>query len=199
MNNKVMIFTENIFLKNGLAYEIEKLGFKSASSMSDLTPSDILVIDVSSVEKTDVSFEKTLYILSGEKEKNEYTNKYFLVRPFSMLEFDSILLSLASDAVLPEPSLVKSGSLSVTVFDEYIVINGIKIELTKNEMLIFSELWNNKGKAVSREQLEKVIGANRDGNIVTVYINHLREKLSSVSEKRIIKTIRGGGYIISES
>ena len=99
---------------------------------------------------------------------------------------------------MPRKVVIKSEKLAVSIFDEYVVVNGIRIELTKNEMLIFSELWKSKGKAVSREQLENVIEANRDGNIVTVYINHLREKFSSVSEKRIIKTIRGGGYSISE-
>ena len=109
-----------------------------------------------------------------------------------------MLLLLASDSVMPEVHNSQMNNQSIAVYDGYIVMNGARIELTKNEMLIFSELWKNKGKAVSREQLDNVIGANRDGNIVTVYINHLREKLSQISEKRIIKTIRGGGYIISE-
>lgn len=198
MNNKVLILTENIFLKNGLTYEIEKLGFKSASSLRDLTSSDILIVDTSVDVIRDHDISKVLYIVDNDSGKKEYSEKFYLTRPFSMIEFDNILLSLTSDSVIPEQSVIKSEKLSVTIFNEYVVINGTRIELTKNEMLIFSELWKNKGKAVSREQLENVIEANRDGNIVTVYINHLREKFSSVSEKRIIKTIRGGGYSISE-
>lgn len=198
MNNKVLILTENVFLKKGITYEIEKLGFKSASSLQELTASDVLIVDTSANVIRDYDIAKVLYIVDSDSKKKEYSGKYFLTRPFSMIEFDNILLSLTSDSVMPEPAVIKSEKLAVSIFDEYVVVNGIRIELTKNEMLIFSELWKSKGKAVSREQLENVIEANRDGNIVTVYINHLREKFSSVSEKRIIKTIRGGGYSISE-
>jgi hypothetical protein len=198
MNNKVLILTENVFLKKGITYEIEKLGFKPASSLQELTASDVLIVDTSANVIRDYDIAKVLYIVDSDSKKKEYSGKYFLTRPFSMIEFDNILLSLTSDSVMPEPAVIKSEKLAVSIFDEYVVVNGIRIELTKNEMLIFSELWKSKGKAVSREQLENVIEANRDGNIVTVYINHLREKFSSVSEKRIIKTIRGGGYSISE-
>jgi hypothetical protein len=198
MNNKVLILTENVFLKKGITYEIEKLGFKPASSLQELTASDVLIVDTSASVIRDYDIAKVLYIVDSDSKKKEYSGKYFLTRPFSMIEFDNILLSLTSDSVMPEPAVIKSEKLAVSIFDEYVVVNGIRIELTKNEMLIFSELWKSKGKAVSREQLENVIEANRDGNIVTVYINHLREKFSSVSEKRIIKTIRGGGYSISE-
>jgi hypothetical protein len=198
MNNKVLILTENVFLKKGITYEIEKLGFKSASSLQELTASDVLIVDTSANVIRDYDIAKVLYIVDSDSKKKEYSGKYFLTRPFSMIEFDNILLSLTSDSVMPEPAVIKSEKLAVSIFDEYVVVNGIRIELTKNEMLIFSVLWKSKGKAVSREQLENVIEANRDGNIVTVYINHLREKFSSVSEKRIIKTIRGGGYSISE-
>ena len=40
--------------------------------------------------------------------------------------------------------------------------------------------------------------ANSNGNMVTVYINRLREKLSAITEKKIIVTVRDKGYMIPE-
>ena len=198
MNNKVMILSENKFLKDGLRFEIEKLGFKAAVYASELDERGILIVDTDTVSSFERATSKIIYIISDKADESEYRGECSLKRPFSTLELDNMLLLLASDSVMPEVHNSQMNNQSIAVYDGYIVMNGARIELTKNEMLIFSELWKNKGKAVSREQLDNVIGANRDGNIVTVYINHLREKLSQISEKRIIKTIRGGGYIISE-
>lgn len=198
MNNKVMIVSENKYLKDGLSFEIEKLGLKVALSLSDLDGDDIVVVDLATIDSFEHKANKLVYILANDDDVAKYQNECFLVRPFSVSEFDDVILALASDSVMPEKVFIQNKNLSIALYDDYIVLNGVKIELTKNEMLIFAELWLHKGKAVSRERLDEVIGANRDGNIVTVYINHLREKFSAVSEKRIIKTIRGGGYTISE-
>lgn len=199
MNGKIMVLSENSFLKEGLWYEIEKLGFKTASSLSELSSDDILVVDIETASGYDYSANKIVYILPNGADITEYQDKFHLIRPFSMLEFNNLIFSLSSNSEVFHKSSDQTHGLSVTLSDSYIVMNGEKIELTKNEMLIFAELWRHKGRAVSREQLDGVIGATGDGNIVTVYINHLREKFSAVSEKRIIKTIRGGGYIISEA
>ena len=198
MENKVLILSGNSVMKGALAYEIEKLGFSFTENASEISQIDAIVVDTASVKRTEFPSGRAIYILPDDSDMEKYADRLFLVRPFSMADFDKMLISLTADSVHVSNQAPSNDGISVLIFEGYITVNGNKIELTKNELMIFNELWSNKGKAVSRERLDELIGANRDGNMVTVYINHLREKLLTISEKRIIKTIRGGGYIISE-
>ena len=71
--------------------------------------------------------------------------------------------------------------------------------LTKNEMIIFSYLLNNKEKIVSRDELMTYLWNNEEyinDNALTVNISRLRSKLSSFGYEDIIETRKGQGYIL---
>lgn len=71
--------------------------------------------------------------------------------------------------------------------------------LTKNEMIIFSYLLNNKEKIVSRDELMTYLWNNEEyinDNALTVNISRLRSKLSSFGYENIIETRKGQGYIL---
>lgn len=71
--------------------------------------------------------------------------------------------------------------------------------LTKNEMIIFSYLLNNKEKIVSRDELMTYLWNNEEyinDNALTVNISRLRSKLSNFGYENIIKTRKGQGYIL---
>lgn len=74
-----------------------------------------------------------------------------------------------------------------------------EVELTKNEMKIFSVLLRNKGKIVSREDLMNELWQSDefvDDNTLTVNINRLRKKIEGLGIKDFITTKRGQGYMI---
>lgn len=71
--------------------------------------------------------------------------------------------------------------------------------LTKNEMIIFSYLLNNKEKIVSRDELMTYLWNNEEyinDNGLTVNISRLRSKLSNFGYENIIETRKGQGYIL---
>ena len=71
--------------------------------------------------------------------------------------------------------------------------------LTKNEMIIFSYLLNNKEKIVSRDELMTYLWNNEEyinDNALTVNISRLRSKLSNFGYENIIETRNGHGYIL---
>ena len=71
--------------------------------------------------------------------------------------------------------------------------------LTKNEMIIFSYLLNNKEKIVSRDELMTYLWNNEEyinDNALTVNISRLRSKLSNFDYENIIETRKGQGYIL---
>jgi DNA-binding response OmpR family regulator len=59
----------------------------------------------------------------------------------------------------------------------------------------------NRSKLLTREELAKEIwGYNFDPgtNVVDVYVNHLRKKVDTEFEQKLIQTERGQGYYLSE-
>lgn len=74
-----------------------------------------------------------------------------------------------------------------------------EIELTKNEMTIFSYLLNNQGNIVTRDDLMTDLWNNEEyinDNALTVNISRLRKKLSEVGCYDAIETRKGQGYIL---
>lgn len=81
-----------------------------------------------------------------------------------------------------------------------IISNNIKeIILTKNEMIIFNCLLNNKEKIVTRDELMTYLWNNEEyinDNALTVNISRLRTKLKELTSEEVIETRKGLGYIL---
>ena len=77
--------------------------------------------------------------------------------------------------------------------------NDKSIELTKNEIKIFTLLLKNKDKVVSRESLMMSLWDSDEfvtDNALTVNINRLRSKVKDLGIDDFIKTKKGIGYIV---
>ena len=76
----------------------------------------------------------------------------------------------------------------------------LKVELTKNEMIIFNYLLTNKNKIISRDELMTILWNNNEyinDNSLTVNISRLRHKLDDLKSEVVIETRKGCGYILS--
>lgn len=89
--------------------------------------------------------------------------------------------------------------LILDLSDASLLVNGRKLELTRNEFRIMQILLENGGKPVSREVIMKRLWDNDcfvDDNTLTVNMTRLRKKMESVSEVSYIQTRKGLGYMI---
>ncbi len=80
---------------------------------------------------------------------------------------------------------------------------GAPLELTRREFDILEYLLHNKGRTVNRFNLiEKIWGEEFDSfsmsNFIDVHLKNLRRKIGDTPQNRIIRTIRGVGYVIEE-
>ena len=78
--------------------------------------------------------------------------------------------------------------------------DNIEIELTKNEMIIFSYLLNHQNRIVTREELMTTLWDNSEyvnENALTVNVSRLRSKLKEIGYEDVIDTRKGLGYILS--
>ena len=75
--------------------------------------------------------------------------------------------------------------------------NGKVLELTKNEMIIFTYLLNNRGRIVNRDDLMTDLWNNNEfinDNALTVNISRLRNKLQDFGLENKIETRKGQVY-----
>ncbi len=76
-----------------------------------------------------------------------------------------------------------------------------EIILTKNEMIIFLYLLQNKGRIVTRDEIMTDLWNNNEyinDNALTVNISRLRSKLKEMNLEEKIETRKGQGYILHE-
>lgn len=76
---------------------------------------------------------------------------------------------------------------------------GEQIPLTNKEFALLEHLMLNRGQCVSRLELLETVWKMEPAqttNIVDVYVNYLRRKLKDPTPGRLIKTVRGQGYVI---
>jgi len=125
----------------------------------------------------------------------------YLIKPFS---FDELLARIRAllrrDSETREVELILA-DLSLDVNRRIVVRNNKTIELTAKEYSILEYLLRNKGRVVTRSQIAEHVwdyDFDFNSNIVDVYIKYLRRKLDDISVKKLIHTVRGGGYILKE-
>lgn len=76
-----------------------------------------------------------------------------------------------------------------------------QLSLTAREYQLLLLLLRHRGSVVSRERILEEIWADQGGgasNVIEVYVRYLRQKLEQEGESRLIHTVRGRGYCLSE-
>ncbi len=126
----------------------------------------------------------------------------YLVKPFSLLELQARMRNLLRRASMPAPapgSPARGTQLAINKQERRVTRGGRKIDLTPREFALLEHLVDNQGKAVSRATLmQDVWNApfEPSNNIVDVYMKYLRDKIDGEGEPKLIRTIRGVGYML---
>lgn len=98
-------------------------------------------------------------------------------------------------------SVLEYNGAIINLGDSSITLNENKCDLTKNEIKILQVLVQNKGVAVSREDIMKFLWDSEsfvDDNTLTVNITRLRKKLDGIGLSNAILTKKGIGYMVSD-
>lgn len=126
----------------------------------------------------------------------------FLMKPFSLKELVARVdrLMMRRGARGAQESVTQPRAELTLHRDSYIVARGDRrIELTPREFAILEYLMAHPGTVVSRKNLiEEVWQTSYDSssNVVDVYMKYLRDKLDGEGERKIIRTVRGVGYVL---
>ena len=127
----------------------------------------------------------------------------YLTKPMSLRELNARVRALLRRPAKYEESkdLLEAGSVSLNTRTHEVFIAGALVELTKTEFKLLRLLIENPRKVFSREQiLDAVWGVNAflGDRTVDVHILRLRKILKPHGADRMITTVRGAGYRLSD-
>ncbi|MDD6799739.1 MAG: winged helix-turn-helix domain-containing protein [Firmicutes bacterium] len=88
----------------------------------------------------------------------------------------------------------KKAGLILSDRERTAVYNCETVALSGREYELLKYLYDRRGTAVSREELNSAWGGSADSNNTDVYIRYLRQKLDERFGVRMIETVRGCGY-----
>jgi two-component system OmpR family response regulator len=126
----------------------------------------------------------------------------YLVKPFDFDELRARLRVLVRRGPAPRSRAVQVGGLHLDLSTRIVSRQGHQIELTAREFDVLEALARRPGAPVSRTTLLDEVWKDDpevSPNIVDVYIGYLRKKLERPRGKRLIRTVRGKGFVLELS
>lgn len=125
----------------------------------------------------------------------------YLTKPFAFAELLVRIKALLRRAPTNRSNVLKVADLELERITQQVRRGGRRIDLTAKEYALLEYLMTNTGRVMSRTMIiEHVWDESFEGltNIVDVYVRHLRAKVDEGAATKLLRTVRGVGYTISE-
>jgi two-component system, OmpR family, copper resistance phosphate regulon response regulator CusR len=127
----------------------------------------------------------------------------FLLKPFSISELSARLRAILRRGK-PASSAFEIADLQLNLDTRTASRSGTKIQLTPREFDLLVYLFQNRGRTVSREMLARDVWHETSrftpiDNVIDVQITRLRRKLDDPYPIKLLRTVRGVGFILGES
>ena len=124
----------------------------------------------------------------------------YLVKPFAFSELLArvrTLLRRGKNGL--EPSVLQAANLELDLLRRRVVRAGNRIELTAKEFALLELLLRRQGEVLPRSMIASQVwdmNFDSDTNVIEVAIRRLRAKVDDPYEPKLIRTVRGMGYVL---
>jgi len=126
----------------------------------------------------------------------------YMTKPFAFAELLVRVKALLRRGTVNRSNIVQLADLTVDRVTHQVQRAGTTIKLTSKEYGLLEYLATNAGRVLSRTMImEHVWDESFESltNIVDVYVRQLRVKIDAPFQQKLIHTIRGAGYTLSDS
>jgi two-component system, OmpR family, copper resistance phosphate regulon response regulator CusR len=127
----------------------------------------------------------------------------YLVKPFAFPELRARIRALLRRGKAESLLSLKLGTLEMNLTTRSVTRDDRPIELTVTEFELLEFLLRNKGRVVSREMLARDVWKENNratplDNVIDVHIARLRRKVDDEFDPKLVRTVRGVGFMLSE-
>jgi DNA-binding response OmpR family regulator len=203
MEYQIAIYSTDTVFARMLELEFSMRGFTvlTADDPSDGHYSDVVLLDLdSSVVPSPEHYRRIIGFTRGSAQSSDASHRLcslILHRPFEMRLLRREVMGdresfLPDEFTLPKP---KGLRLRLDSAHARLTVGNRAVELSPKELQVTQCLIEHRGDPVSREALAQVIGES-SANKADVYVCFLRKKFEEGFGDRLIKTVRGQGYLI---
>jgi len=123
----------------------------------------------------------------------------YLVKPFAFSELLARVRTLLRRGKSKEPELLQAANLKLDLVRRRVTRAGKRIELTAKEFSLLELLLRRQGEVLPRSLIASQVwdmNFDSDTNVIEVAIRRLRAKIDDNYEPKLIKTLRGMGYVL---
>ncbi len=125
----------------------------------------------------------------------------YLIKPFAFSELLARIRALLRRGKIIQPDKIEIADLTIDLLRQTAHRKGRFLNLTKKEFMLLSLFALHKEEVLSRTLIaEQIWNINfiTDTNIIDVAVRRLRQKLDDPYDKKLIRTVRGVGYILED-
>ncbi len=217
---RILIVEDEAALREELQRSFEQLGYvvdvaadgEEGAYLARENPLDIAVVDLGLPKISGIEIirearahgrEYPILILTArgrwqdKVEGLEAGADDYLVKPFHNEELLARVRALVRRAGGWSQSLLSCGPITLATAAQRVEIDDQPVDLTGYEYRVLEYLMLHAGDVVSKSQLTEHLypdDADRDSNVIEVFIRRLRTKLDPQGTLQPIETLRGRGY-----
>jgi DNA-binding response OmpR family regulator len=121
----------------------------------------------------------------------------YMIKPFALTELHARVRALTRRGLHNRSAILHIGEVEMDRHRRRVTYQGCILSLTPKEFSLLELLMLRAPEPVGRTEIIEhawSYGFDTETNLVEVYINRLRQKLSAVSPENIVHTVRGVGY-----
>lgn len=125
----------------------------------------------------------------------------YLCKPFDVSELAARLLAILRRTHANQRSILEYADLRLDLVTRVAQRGDVEVTLSGREVSLLAFLLRNPGRVLKRARIVGAVWGDEiedDKNILNVYVNFLRNKLEPPGAPRLIQTVRGVGYALSD-
>ncbi len=123
----------------------------------------------------------------------------YLVKPFAFSELLARVRALLRRGKTNEPELLQVADLELDLLRRRVTRAGKRIDLTAKEFALLELLLRRRGEVLPRSLIASQVwdmNFDSDTNVIEVAVRRLRAKIDDEFEPKLIRTVRGMGYVL---
>jgi DNA-binding response OmpR family regulator len=126
----------------------------------------------------------------------------YLTKPFSFEELLARVKVLLRRQQGEKTPILKIGNIELNQLSHEVTLSAKAVVLTAKEYSLLEYMMLNQNQVISRSMIsEHVWNESFDSmtNVIDVHIKNLRNKIDKGTKKKLIRTIRGAGYMLKNA